>query len=78
MSREKTSLLQVQKKLEKEIARMTGELMVANEKYLSYFKLGQPVQSQKWLAKANVLRDCVKTLKECLSYVSQQETDIRS
>lgn len=70
MSREKTSLLQVQKKLEKEIARMTGELMVANEKYLSYFKLGQPVQSQKWLAKANVLKDCLKTLKECLEYVS--------
>ena len=70
MSSEKTSLLQVQKKLEKEIARMTGELMVANEKYLSYFKLGQPVQSQKWLAKANVLKDCLKTLKECLEYVS--------
>ena len=60
----------MQKKLEKEIARMTGELMVANEKYLSYFKLGQPVQSQKWLAKANVLKDCLKTLKECLEYVS--------
>lgn len=78
MSREKTSLLQVQKKLEKEINKMSGELMVANEKYLTYFKIGQPIQSQKWLARANVLKDCLKTLKECLSYVSQQETDIRS
>lgn len=78
MSREKTSLLQVQKKLEKEINKMSDELMVANEKYLTYFKLGHPVQAQKWLARANVLKDCLKTLKECLSYVSQQETDIRS
>jgi hypothetical protein len=78
LNREKTSLLQVQKKLEKEINKMSDELMVANEKYLTYFKIGQPIQSQKWLARANALRDCVKTLKECLSYVSQQETDIRS
>ena len=78
MSREKTNILLAQKKLEKEINKMAEELMVANEKYLTYFKIGQPVQSQKWLAKANVLKDCVKTLKECLSYVSQQETDIRN
>ena len=78
MSREKTNILLAQKKLEKEVARMADELMVANEKYLTYFKIGQPIQSQKWLARANALRDCVKTLKECLSYVSQQETDIRS
>lgn len=78
MSKEKTNILLVQKKLEKEINKMSGELMVANEKYLTYFKIGQPIQSQKWLARANVLKDCLKTLKECLSYVSQQETDIRS
>ena len=78
MSSEKTNILLVQKKLEKEINKMSDELMVANEKYLTYFKIGQPIQSQKWLARANALRDCLKTLKECLSYVSQQETDIRS
>jgi hypothetical protein len=54
------------------------DVIKCNEQFEQNFKIGQPLQAQKWLARANALKDCVKTLKECLSYVSQQETDIRS
>lgn len=70
MSREITNILLAQKKLEKEINNMSKEMNDCYARYDENFKIGQVVQSQKWLARANALKDCIKTLKECLAYVS--------
>lgn len=57
-------------KIEKEINKMQEEVIKCNEMFNQNFKTGQPLQAQKWLARANAYTDCVKVLKECLAYVS--------
>lgn len=69
MSREKTYTLAKQK-IEKEINKMQEEIINCNEQFDKNFKIGQPLQAQKWLSRANALKDCVNVLKECLAYVS--------
>ena len=49
---------------------MQEEVIKCNEMFEQNFKIGQPLQAQKWLARANAYTDCVKVLKECLAYVS--------
>lgn len=69
MSREKTHILAKQK-IEKEITKLQNEIIKCNEQFDRHFKVGQPLQAQKWLSRANALKDCVNVLKECLAYVS--------
>ena len=66
MNKEKLS----KTKIEKEINKMQEEIIKCNEQFDRHFKIGQPLQAQKWLARANAYTDCVKVLKECLAYVS--------
>lgn len=49
---------------------MQEEIIKCNEQFDKNFKIGQPLQAQKWLARSNAYTDCVKVLKECLAYVS--------
>ena len=49
---------------------MQEEIINCNEQFDKNFKIGQPLQAQKWLSRANALKDCVNVLKECLAYVS--------
>ena len=57
--------------MQKEINKMLDEITKCDELYTKNFKAGQPLQAQKWLARANAFRDCLKILKECIGYVSQ-------
>lgn len=66
MSKEKVA----KTKIEKEINKMQEEIIKCNEQFDKNFKIGQPLQAQKWLARSNAYTDCVKVLKECLAYVS--------
>ena len=49
---------------------MQEEIINCNKQFEHNFKIGQPLQAQKWRARANAFRDCVNVLKECLAYVS--------
>ena len=69
MNSEKTYTLAKQK-IEKEITKLQNEIINCNEQFDKHFKIGQPLQAQKWLARANALKDCIGVLKECLAYVS--------
>lgn len=57
-------------KMQKEIGKMEIEVEKCYELYKQNFNTGQPVQAQKWLARANAFRDCITVLKECVRYVS--------
>lgn len=57
-------------KMQKEIGKMEIEVEKCYELYKQNFNTGQPVQAQKWLARANAFRDCIAVLKECVRYVS--------
>ena len=57
-------------KMQKEIGKMETEVKKCYELYKQNFNTGQPVQAQKWLARANAFRDCIAVLKECVRYVS--------
>ncbi len=49
---------------------MESEISKCYELYNENFKIGQLLQAQKWLARANAFRDCMAVLKECMAYVS--------
>lgn len=57
-------------KMQKEIGKMETEVEKCYNLYNQNFKIGQPLQAQKWLARANAFRDCIAVLKECVRYVS--------
>lgn len=57
-------------KMQKEIGKMESEVEKCYNLYNQNFKIGQPLQAQKWLARANAFRDCISVLKECIRYVS--------
>lgn len=62
--------MKAKEKFQKEISKMESEVAKCYELYNENFKIGQPLQAQKWLARANAFRDCVAVLKECMAYVS--------
>lgn len=57
-------------KIQMEIGKMEIEVEECYNLYNQNFKMGQPLQAQKWLVRGNAFKDCVAVLKECARYVS--------
>lgn len=57
-------------KIQMEIGKMEIEVKECYNLYSQNFKMGQPLQAQKWLVRCNAFKDCVAVLKECARYVS--------